>query len=234
MMLADLMIMSPGIPELVALLQSRGTAVFLVSGGFRFIIHAIARSLDIPTSHVYANTILFKVSGVDSCQHCLKTPVAAIQHVDCCCAGRRLICWVRCCGVHIAQRRQGSCCEGDQGEAVLLVNKRVTTVYHLQHVASALARMCGVQSKYGYKRVVMVGDGATDLEARQPEAADIFIGCVPVQLHAAGSFSCTAPVSLCVLCVCRYGGAVVRPNIAAQSDWYVYQIQELIAALSAP
>jgi phosphoserine phosphatase len=35
--------------------------------------------------------------------------------------------------------------------------------------------MC-VQEKYGYAPMVMVGDGATDLEARKPGGADIFIG----------------------------------------------------------
>lgn len=33
------------------------------------------------------------------------------------------------------------------------------------------------QRKFGYERIVMVGDGATDLEARQPDAAGLFIGC---------------------------------------------------------
>jgi hypothetical protein len=33
-----------------------------------------------------------------------------------------------------------------------------------------------LQKKYGYSRVAMVGDGATDLEARLPDAANIFIG----------------------------------------------------------
>lgn len=35
---------------------------------------------------------------------------------------------------------------------------------------------CVAQARYGYERIVMVGDGATDLEARQPDAANIFIG----------------------------------------------------------
>ena len=50
-----------GVAELIIKLQQRGTAVFLVSGGFRAIIHPIAKTLDIPLDHVYANTILFKV-----------------------------------------------------------------------------------------------------------------------------------------------------------------------------
>ena len=54
-------VMSAGIPELVKLLRSQGKQVFLVSGGFRQVIHPLATSLDIPLSHVFANTILFKV-----------------------------------------------------------------------------------------------------------------------------------------------------------------------------
>jgi hypothetical protein len=52
-----------GIPELVAKLQQQGKAVFLVSGGFRQVIHPIAESLGIPLSHVYANQLLFKVGA---------------------------------------------------------------------------------------------------------------------------------------------------------------------------
>ena len=61
-----------------------------------------------------------------------------------------------------------------------------------------------VQEKHGFSRLVMVGDGATDLEARQPGGADIFIG---------------------------YGGVVERPSIAAKADWYMYDIRDLIKAL---
>lgn len=55
----------PGIPELVAKLQASGKGVFLVSGGFRQVIHPIATSLNIPLDHVHANDLLFKV-----CQLC--------------------------------------------------------------------------------------------------------------------------------------------------------------------
>lgn len=51
-----------GIPELLALLRAQGKEVFLVSGGFRNIIHPLARSLQIPEDHVFANSILFDVS----------------------------------------------------------------------------------------------------------------------------------------------------------------------------
>ncbi len=62
------------------------------------------------------------------------------------------------------------------------------------------------QERHGYKCLVMVGDGATDLEARQPGGAEIFIG---------------------------YGGVVERTNIAQKADWYIYSIDSLIKALQS-
>jgi phosphoserine phosphatase len=56
-----LSLLTPGIPELVKLLQSQSKDVFLVSGGFRQVIHPIAESLNIPVDHVFANQLLFKV-----------------------------------------------------------------------------------------------------------------------------------------------------------------------------
>jgi len=56
--------------------------------------------------------------------------------------------------------------------------------------------------KHGFKRVVMVGDGATDMEARPP--ASIF--------------------------VC-YGGVVTRAAVKAKSDWFVTDFQEMIDEL---
>lgn len=40
----------------------------------------------------------------------------------------------------------------------------------------------------------------------------------------------TAAVLLSACC-CRYGGVVERLNIAAQADWYVYDIHVLLEAL---
>ena len=52
--------------------------------------------------------------------------------------------------------------------------------------------------------LVMIGDGATDLEARRPGGADIFIG---------------------------YGGIAQRPVVMAGADWFVTSFDPLIAAL---
>lgn len=66
--------------------------MFLVSGGFRQVIHPLAESLDIPVSQVFANTILFNVSnrggsgpkagrGVKSARHEARRGVAGVAPV---------------------------------------------------------------------------------------------------------------------------------------------------------
>jgi len=59
-----------------------------------------------------------------------------------------------------------------------------------------------LKEQHGYKNVVLIGDGATDLEACPP--ADAFIG---------------------------YGGNVVRENIRMRSKWYVTDFNEIISVL---
>jgi len=56
---------------------------------------------------------------------------------------------------------------------------------------------------HGYKRIVMVGDGVTDMQARPP--ANLFIG---------------------------YGGIVVRERVRDGADWYIYDFKDLIKILS--
>ena len=71
-------------------------------------------------------------------------------------------------------------------------------------MTSSVSATFSVQEQFGFSRLVMVGDGATDLEARQPGGADIFIG---------------------------YGGVVERPSVASKADWYIYNIRDLIEAM---
>jgi phosphoserine phosphatase len=141
-------LISPGIPELLNTLRKQGKEVFLVSGGFRQIIHPLAAGLDIPVNHVFANTILFdqndgSYAGFD--------PAEFTSH------------------------------SGGKAEAVVHIKKN-----------------------WGLKKIIMVGDGATDAEAKQPGGADAFIG---------------------------YGGTVYRENIAEKADWYVMKIEEITNAL---
>ncbi|KAE8802533.1 Phosphoserine phosphatase, chloroplastic [Hordeum vulgare] len=62
-----------------------------------------------------------------------------------------------------------------------------------------------IRQDHGYSTLVMIGDGATDLEARQPGGADLFI-C--------------------------YAGVQMREAVAAKADWTVFEFQELISELS--
>jgi phosphoserine phosphatase len=59
-----------------------------------------------------------------------------------------------------------------------------------------------LKQAHGYAPLAMVGDGATDLEARPP--ADLFIG---------------------------YGGVVARDKVREQADWFVTDFAELQRAL---
>ncbi|RVW85624.1 Phosphoserine phosphatase, chloroplastic [Vitis vinifera] len=61
-----------------------------------------------------------------------------------------------------------------------------------------------IRKVHGYKRLVMIGDGATDLEARKPGGADLFI-C--------------------------YAGIQLREAVASKSDWLVFNFKDLINTL---
>ncbi|XP_019199978.1 PREDICTED: phosphoserine phosphatase, chloroplastic [Ipomoea nil] len=61
-----------------------------------------------------------------------------------------------------------------------------------------------IRKDRAYKSLVMIGDGATDLEARQPGGADLYI-C--------------------------YGGVQLRESVAAKADWLVFDLNDLINSL---
>uniref|UniRef100_A0A7N0ZRF2 phosphoserine phosphatase n=1 Tax=Kalanchoe fedtschenkoi TaxID=63787 RepID=A0A7N0ZRF2_KALFE len=61
-----------------------------------------------------------------------------------------------------------------------------------------------IRKSHDYKTLAMIGDGATDLEARQPGGADLFI-C--------------------------YGGVQLREGVAANADWLVFNFKDLINSL---
>ncbi|KAL3852111.1 hypothetical protein ACJMK2_015794 [Sinanodonta woodiana] len=136
---------TPGIKELVAKLQSRGTEVYLVSGGFHSIIEPAAKGLNIPTQNIFANKLKFyykgEFAGFDENQ-----PTS------------------------------------DSGGKGLVVKQ--------------------LKERFGYKKLVFVGDGVTDMEACPP--ADAFIG---------------------------FGGNVIRSSVKEKAAWFVMSFQELISEL---
>ncbi|XP_061417942.1 phosphoserine phosphatase [Lethenteron reissneri] len=64
--------------------------------------------------------------------------------------------------------------------------------------------IAAIKAKYGYKQVVMIGDGATDMEACPP--ADAFIG---------------------------FGGNAVRSQVQENSKWFVTSFHELLHELQS-
>jgi len=145
LMAKDPLDLTPGMADLIALLQARGTHVYLVSGGFEQMIFPVADRLRIPRERVFANRILFapdgSYSGFDE-----TAPTS----------------------------RSG-------GKARVLSARR---------------------EAHGYKCMVMVGDGATDLEARPP--ANCFIG---------------------------YGGIAVRSKVEMHADWFVHDWTDVVEQL---
>ncbi|KAF9671473.1 hypothetical protein SADUNF_Sadunf12G0051400 [Salix dunnii] len=61
-----------------------------------------------------------------------------------------------------------------------------------------------IRKVHGYKALVMIGDGATDLEARKPGGADLFI-C--------------------------YAGVQLREAVAVGADWLVFNFADLINSM---
>lgn len=139
--------LSPGIADLVGALHARGTAVYLVSGGFTQMIGPVADALGVSRDRIFANTILFEDG-----------PEGAYRDFD---------------------REAYTCRSGGKPTALK-----------------------AIKEANGYGTVVMIGDGATDLEARQPGAADAFIG---------------------------YGGVQKREKVMAGADWFVDSFEPLIA-----
>lgn len=127
--------LTPGIADLVKALHSRGTHVYLVSGGFRLMIEPVAQILGISNDRIYANTIIFndkgEYAGFDASE-----PTSA-----------------------------------DGGKPRALGD---------------------IKTKYGYKTMIMVGDGATDAQAKPP--ADAFIG---------------------------FGGVITRDAVREKACWFI-------------
>lgn len=55
--------LTPGVKELIGLLQQKNVPVYLISGGFRGLIGPIAIELSIPLQHIYANKLKFFLNG---------------------------------------------------------------------------------------------------------------------------------------------------------------------------
>lgn len=132
-----------GMKELVDSLESRGTAVYFVSGGFRQMIYPIADLLGVERANVFANDLLFDSNGAYA-------------------------------GFDVNEPTSRA---GGKAKVVQMLKEK-------------------------HEVIVMIGDGATDMEARPP--ADAFIG---------------------------YGGVAVREAVEKGADWFVKDFDDLLVVL---
>ena len=138
--------LTPGAQALCAALTARGTAVYVVSGGFRAMIEATAlEAFGVPKERVFANTIEWDADGA-------YTGFDASEPTS-----------------------------RDGGKPSVIAQLKAD----------------------GAQTVVMVGDGATDAQAKPP--ADAFIG---------------------------FGGVVTRDAVVEAADWFVEDFEEVVAALA--
>lgn len=81
-----------------------------------------------------------------------------------------------------------------------------------------------LKESFGYKNVIMVGDGATDLETCPPAVYLYFWGSYMVLIILSFGFSKDAFIG--------FGGNIVREKVKQNSLWFVQSFKELIDQLS--
>ena len=210
-------VLTPGIRELMKLLKDKGKQVFLVSGGFRFMINPIAEELGedrgierrhawealalysylelqrrvvdllrsglscsgIPTENVFANTVLYDDDGeYKGFDPDEFTSQAGGTHSS------RLH-WPGVPSAALPFEHFVECCLCGAGKANAVAHIKATK---------------------GFETVVMIGDGATDAEAKDAEGkgASLFVG---------------------------FGGIARRESVEAVADWYLLSFEPLVELL---
>ena len=172
---------------------SRGFHGAASLAGFRQFIEPIAAQVNVAKTDIYANTLLFNADGSFK-GHLESEPTSRAggkakvgRRPDRC----RCRCWCWC----LVWLR----------DDVRVLSDCRLSVCHGAPMASCLQVVADLKAQRGYKTVVMIGDGATDMEARDIEGgADAFIG---------------------------FGGIAVREKVKAGADWFVLSFQDMIDVL---
>uniref|UniRef100_A0A803VJA0 Phosphoserine phosphatase n=1 Tax=Ficedula albicollis TaxID=59894 RepID=A0A803VJA0_FICAL len=165
--------LTPGIRELVSRLHQRGVQVFLVSGGFQSIVEHVALQLNIPTANVFANRLKFYFNGFPASSRVL---LLGSSHQS----GWQ---WAG------STAHTGEYAGFDETQPTAESGGKGKVITHLKE-------------QFHFKKVVMIGDGATDMEACPP--GDCFIG---------------------------FGGNVVRKQVKEKAKWYITHFDELLKEL---
>jgi glycerol-3-phosphate dehydrogenase (NAD+) len=194
----------PGAARLVAALQARGVAVYLISGGFRELTLPVARALGVPKENVFANRMLWRLADDDMEEEEEQEEGGAAQEEEASDGGTTTTPPRRGgSNNHHNNSRSSSSSSNGMFAPTRLAGFDLSEPTARNQGKPAAIRL--IRRRNPYSTVVMVGDGITDLEAVQESGgADLFIG---------------------------YGGVVQRPPVAAGADWFVLSHDQLIAAL---
>lgn len=87
-----------------------------------------------------------------------------------------------------------------------------------------------LKEQHGFKNVVMVGDGATDLEA-YPPAVSVHAVRLLIKTLRLGSRSVMCSLLHPQSAFIGFGGNVVRQQVKEKSLWYVTSFGELLKEL---
>ncbi|KAE8727796.1 Phosphoserine phosphatase [Hibiscus syriacus] len=166
---------SPGIEELVKKLKSRNTDVYLISGGFRQMINVNEWVFVLQPNNAVSDDLLYQFRVI------IQHPVASILGIP----------QENIFSNQLIFGSSGEFLGFDANEPTSRSGGKATAVQQIRKVK-------------GYKALVMIGDGATDLEARKPGGADLFI-C--------------------------YAGVQLREPVVAKADWLVFNFADLVNAL---
>lgn len=185
--------LTPGVLELTHRLRALGKRVYFVSGGFSQLIAPIAEHCDVPLRDVYANTLLFDEHGAFVGHDETQPTSSEGGKAKVMLARSSLLLLPRC--FRLGRR-------GWLPSAPHRSRLRGSTPCLTAQVVADL------KAQHGYETVVMIGDGATDMEARDVDGgADAFIG---------------------------FGGVKVRSVVKQRACWFVYSMEELLLHLDAP
>ena len=184
--------LTKGVQKVVELLHARGTPVYLVSGGFRqvrqFDIYIIILMLrgqgDVRRqSHILSSIFATKIyTSFFNYFFQMINPVAEALKIP----------LHRVYANNLIFNEDGSFQGFDPSEPTSRDGGKPAVIQSLKDA-------------HGYETVVMVGDGATDMQARPPASA--FIG---------------------------FGGVVVRDSVKAGADWFVTDFQVLLTSITCP
>jgi phosphoserine phosphatase len=169
--------LTPGVKTFISSLKTRGKAVYLVSGGFQEMIFPVAQQLDIPPQNIFANRFLFYDDDNNNNNNNNKNNKNNNNNNN----------------NNNDTQSQSQPTTKKKGDFMGFDESQPTSESGGKRKVVEI-----LKANYGYKHILMIGDGVTDLEAKPP--AEWVIG---------------------------FGGNVVREKVKQEADFFVMSFDEL-------